>query len=174
MAATHELLSFRQWKGVSLRELVRRELAPYVTGSNTAIAGPELMLPPEVAQAVSMALHELTTNAAKHGGLSTESGRVAVCWTRANGRIRIEWSESGGPPVEPPKRPGYGMEVIRDLIPYELHGTVDLAFAPQGLRCTLDIPVASARGGERPEDRTGNARNAPPLPDVQRQLIHLS
>ena len=147
MAATHELLSCRQWKGVAVRELVRRELAPYVTRSNTELDGPELTLRPEAAQAVSMVLHELTTNAAKHGALSTDDGRVSVRWGHVmNGspeaRMRIEWQEAAGPAVRAPKRSGYGMEVIRNLIPYELGGTVDLAFAPGGVRCEIDVPVA--------------------------------
>jgi PAS domain S-box-containing protein len=151
MAATHELLSCRQWKGVSVRELVQRELAPYVTGSNTELDGPELTLCPEAAQAVSMVLHELTTNAAKHGALSTDDGRVSVRWGhRMNGnpdaRVRIEWQEAAGPAVRPPKRPGYGTEVIRDLIPYQLAGTVDLAFATGGVRCEINIPVTELLG----------------------------
>jgi two-component sensor histidine kinase len=147
MAATHELLSCRQWKGVSIRELVRRELAPYETPSNTELDGPELTLSPETAQAMSMVLHELTTNAAKHGALSTDDGRVSVRWGQVmsgnpEARIRIEWREAAGPTVQAPKRSGYGTEVIRDLVPYELGGTVDLAFAPGGVRCEIDIPVA--------------------------------
>jgi PAS domain S-box-containing protein len=146
MAATHELLSCRQWKGVSIRELVRRELAPYVTQSNTKLDGPELALCPEAAQAVSMVLHELTTNAAKHGALSTDDGRVSVRWGQVmdgnpDARICIEWQEAAGPAVRPPKRSGYGMEVIRGLIPYQLGGTVDLAFVPGGVRCEINIPV---------------------------------
>ena len=126
---------------------MRRELAPYVTRSNTELDGPELTLRPEAAQAVSMVLHELTTNAAKHGALSTDDGRVSVLWGqvtngKADDRIRIEWREAAGPAVRAPTRSGYGMEVIRDLIPYELGGTVDLAFLPGGVRCEIDIPVA--------------------------------
>jgi PAS domain S-box-containing protein len=158
MAATHELLSCRQWRGVSLRELVRRELAPYMTGSNTDLDGLEATLSPEAAQAVSMVLHELTTNAAKHGALSTDAGRVSVRWRRVSGEkpgawVRIEWREADGPAVRLPQRSGYGMEVIRDLLPYELDGDVDLEFAPGGVRCDLDIPVAGL-SGEPPSRRS--------------------
>ena len=146
MAATHELLSGRQWKGVSIRELARRVLAPYMTRRNTELDGPELILSPEGAQAVSMVLHELTTNAAKHGALSTNDGQVSVRWSQTmNGvavaRARIVWQEAAGPAVRPPERSGYGMEVIRGLIPYELGGAVDLTFAPDGVRCEIDIPL---------------------------------
>jgi PAS domain S-box-containing protein len=155
MAATHELLSSRQWKGVSLRELVQRVLAPYMARNNTDLDGPELTLSPEAAQAVSMVLHELTTNAAKHGAFSTDEGRVSVRWGRVlNGkpdaRVRIHWRETAGPAVQPPQSSGYGTEVIRDLIPYELGGTVDLVFAPGGVRCDLDIPATGLLGVQRP------------------------
>jgi two-component sensor histidine kinase len=131
---------------VSLTELVRREFAPYATRNNTEISGPEVTLSAKAGQAVSMVLHELTTNAAKHGALSVRDGRVSVHWQGelkrdAHARIALEWREAGGPAVQTPEACGYGMEVIRDLIPYELKGRVDLAFAADGLRCHLEIPA---------------------------------
>jgi PAS domain S-box-containing protein len=152
MAATHELLSSQHWKGVSVRELVERELSPYRTRNNTDIGGPEVVLSPEAAQAVSMVLHELTTNAAKHGALSTDHGRVSVRWERVPAGLRMAWQEAGGPRVRTPERCGYGTEVIRDLIPYELDGSVDLIFAPEGVRCDINIPAAELSGGQRPAD----------------------
>jgi two-component sensor histidine kinase len=91
-------------------------------------------------------LHELATNAAKYGALSTPQGRVSVRWHRlSNGsapaRIRLEWHELGGPSVTAPANPGYGTSVIRDLIPYEQGGTVDLKFNPDGVRCVIEIAV---------------------------------
>ena len=153
MAATHQLLSSHQWKGILLSDLVRRELAPYAANGNTEIAGPEIMLNAEAAQAVSMVLHELATNAAKHGALSTRDGRVCVRWHRvlngdADAPLRMEWQESGGPPVQAPDRSGYGMEVIRDLLPYELNGEVDLAFASEGVQCRFDIPLSELTSGD--------------------------
>ena len=152
MAATHQLLSSHQWKGILLSDLVRRELAPYADHGNTEIGGPDVILKAEPAQAVSMVLHELTTNAAKHGALSTHGGQVSVRWHcvmngNADARLCIEWQESGGPAVQAPGRSGYGMEVIRDLLPYELDGKVDLSFGSAGVRCCIDIPVSQlARG----------------------------
>jgi PAS domain S-box-containing protein len=143
MAATHELLSARWWQGVSLTELVRRELAPYAARNNTDLSGPELMLRAEAGQAMAMVLHELATNAAKYGSLSTKKGRVSIRWDRRlNGqpRLVLEWQEMGGPPVIAPADPSYGTSTIRDLIPYELGGTVDLVFAPEGLQCRLELP----------------------------------
>ena len=87
-----------------------------------------------------MVLHELATSAAKYGALSNHSGRVSVQWFwLPNGiqlhRLAIEWQEIGGPPVSAPSACGYGTSIIRELIPYELGGTVDLAFAPSGVQC---------------------------------------
>jgi PAS domain S-box-containing protein len=144
MAATHELLGARWWQGVSLTELVRRELAPYAADNNTELNGPEVVLRAETGQAMAMVLHELATNAAKYGALSTNKGRVSIRWDRRfNGhppRLVLEWREIGGPPVIAPGSPSYGTSTIRDLIPYEFGGTVDLVFAPEGVRCRLKLP----------------------------------
>jgi two-component sensor histidine kinase len=154
MAATHQLLSGQQWKGIPLADLARRELAPYATHDNTQIEGPDITLKAEAAQAVSMVFHELTTNAAKHGALSTPDGRVSVRWYRlqngdADSRLCVEWQEAGGPAVQDPGRCGYGMEVIRGLLPYELDGKVDLAFPAEGVRCRFDVPLSQLTGGDR-------------------------
>src|SRR5262245_26812499 len=122
MATTHELLSFGRWRGVSLTELVRQELAPYATRHNTKISGPEIVLHSEAGQAIAMVLHELATNAAKYGALSTKQGRVSIRWEQQlNGhplRLVLEWQEFGGPPVVAPVKAGFGTSTIRDLIPY--------------------------------------------------------
>ena len=145
MAATHELLSAHRWQGVSLSELVRRELAPYAARNNSEAGGPEVVLRAEAGQAMAMVLHELATNAAKHGALSTKNGRVSVQWgRRLNGhppRLVLDWREIGGPPVIAPNNPSYGTSTIRDLIPYEFGGTVDLVFAPEGVQCRLELPT---------------------------------
>jgi PAS domain S-box-containing protein len=146
MAATHELLSSGRWQGVSLAELVRRELAPYATRNNTEINGPDILLKSEAAQAMAMVLHELATNAAKYGALSTENGRVSIRWDQrpsghSSTHLVFEWQEIGGPPVEAPGKPSYGTTTIRELLPYELGGTVDLVLASDGVRCHLELPA---------------------------------
>jgi PAS domain S-box-containing protein len=146
MAATHELLSARRWSSVSLANVVSHELAPYANRNNTEINGPDVALRPEAGQAMAMVIHELATNAAKYGALSTRKGRVSIWWDRRlNGRphsdLVLEWQEIGGPPVIVPRNSGYGTSTIRDLIPYEFHGTVDLVFAPEGVRCRLKLPA---------------------------------
>ena len=143
MAAAHELLSTRQWRGMPMAELVRREFAAYAGRNNTRIDGPDVMLSAEAGQAMGMVLHELVTNAAKYGALSTQSGHVSVRWYRklnGSAQLVLVWQESGGPRVEAPRKSGYGTGVVRDLIPYEFGGTVDLSFPPEGVRCRLEIP----------------------------------
>ena len=159
MATAHELLSTRQWRGMPMAELVRREFAAYASSNNTKIDGPEVMLSAEAGQAMAMVIHELVTNAAKYGALSTQSGRVSVRWYRklnGSAQLVLVWQETGGPRVEAPKKSGYGTGVVRDLIPYEFGGTVDLSFAPEGVRCRLEIPFdrvssdsRNASGSER-------------------------
>jgi len=146
LANTHSLLSRSRWQGVSLGELVRSELAFCTKDVSAHIEGPELVLAAEATQPVAMVLHELATNAAKYGALSNGHGRVSARWRLssrglAGGTLVIEWKESGGPPVVAPTASGYGTSVIRDLIPYELGGTVQYEFGGDGIRCKLEFPA---------------------------------
>ena len=146
LTTAHELLSRRNWHGISLIDLVHRELAPYATASNTEIKGSDDILSANAGQVIGMVLHELATNAAKYGALSNKDGRVWVSWRKQqNGQgeyqLRIEWQERGGPLVDPQSRCGYGTRVIRGLIPHELGGTVELAHSREGLYCKLEIPA---------------------------------
>ena len=101
MASTHELLSHRRWLGIPLVELVERELAPYATGSNTEFSGPEVMLSAEAGQTIGMVLHELVTNAAKHGALSVSSGGRSLAFTPQMGARVAGWFSLGGRPADP-------------------------------------------------------------------------
>ena len=150
MADAHTLLSQNHWRGVSLADLVRRQLAPYATETNIVISGPDITLQAAPMQALAMVLQELVTNALKYGSLSTPHGKVSVNWDRGDdrdevARVVIAWRETGGPPTKAPSRSSYGTSLIRDLIPYELGGTVDLVFAPAGLHCDIEIPVSLVR-----------------------------
>jgi two-component sensor histidine kinase len=93
-----------------------------------------------------MVVHELITNAVKYGALSITGGRVLASWDRrldgsAATKLMFVWREVGGPPVTPEIRPSYGTGLIRDLIPHELGGTVDLVFAPEGVTCRIEVPI---------------------------------
>jgi PAS domain S-box-containing protein len=145
MAAAHSLLSQNRWYDVGLTDLVRRQLAPYTNDANTTICGPQVMLTSAETQAVAMVIHELVTNAAKHGALSSPSGKVSVSWERAGADaaaiLTITWRELGGPAIAAPVQSGYGSSLIRDLIPHELGGTVNLVFASDGACCKIEIPL---------------------------------
>jgi PAS domain S-box-containing protein len=145
MATAHTLLSQSRWYGVGLTDLVRRQLAPYTTDANTTISGPDVILTSAETQAVAMVIHELVTNAAKYGALSSPDGSVSVSWDRtgadAAAILTITWRELGGPPIAAPVQSGYGSSLIRDLIPHEIGGTVDLIFSPDGACCKIEIPL---------------------------------
>src|SRR5262249_31904095 len=162
MADVHALLSRNRWRDVDLAELVRHQLARSATDANMTIGGPNVALAPAATQALAMVLHELATNAAKYGALSTPHGRVEVSWNRGAGAqsLSIEWRELGGPAVaaSPPCR--YGVSIIRDLIPRELGGSVELAFASGGVCCKIDIPLD-------PRPRPANAQAG----SISRQLV---
>jgi PAS domain S-box-containing protein len=148
MAAAHSLLSQTRWRGVGLNDLVRDQLAPYASQANVKIAGPNIVLSATATQALAMVLHELATNAAKYGALST-SGAVSVTWQKpvAEGSVTtltVIWRELDGPSVSTPRQSGFGTSLIRDLIPHELGGRVELAFEADGVRCRIDIPLAGA------------------------------
>ena len=145
MAAAHTLLSKSGWQSVGLDALVRNQLAPYATDTNITISGIDVMLIAAEIQAVARVLHELVTNAAKYGALSIPGGHVSVCWNRKpNGdgeNLILVWQEHGGPAVKSEIQSNYGTNLIRNLIPHELAGMVDLVFALEGVRCRIDIPM---------------------------------
>jgi two-component sensor histidine kinase len=145
MAAAHALLSKGRWTDVGLTDLIRRQLAPYTTDANITINGPEIMLTSAQTQAIATVIHELVTNAAKHGALACPDGRVSVSWDRtgvdASAVLTVAWREFGGPPITAPARFGYGSSLIRNLIPHELGGTVDLTFPSDGACCKIEIPL---------------------------------
>lgn len=140
LAVTQELLTRAKIEKVGLAELVDRELAAQgARPENILVEGPELNLTAKAAQNLALALHELTTNATKHGALSVPQGTVAVRWQVRDGRVRFQWIESGGPAVSKPTRRGFGTELMEKAIPYQLRGKTVLDYPPEGLRCTFDF-----------------------------------
>jgi len=153
MAAAHSLLSVSGWQSVGLDALVHNQLAPYAAGANVTISGTDVALPSAKIQALARVLHELATNAAKHGALSIQSGQVSVSWDRKpNGdgeNLILVWQEHGGPPVNSDPQSSYGINLIRNLIPHELGGKVDLIFASEGVSCRIEIPIGRALSRSR-------------------------
>jgi two-component sensor histidine kinase len=106
--------------------------------------GPDLRLPARAAVSLSLALHELCTNAVKYGALSNETGRIQVTWDVIDGRgdrLCLVWQEQGGPPVHPPQARGFGSRMIERALAAELGGKVELHFLPEGLRCVIEAPL---------------------------------
>lgn len=161
MARSQDLLVARNWKGTPVAELVRAQLAPFADAGSQRIAvtGPDLDLEPEAVHSLTLALHELATNAAKYGALSVPEGRVAIAWevcgsAAQDRRFRMSWRESNGPPVTPPARRGFGHLVISDMVASSLRGKVALDYAREGLSWAIDAPgpgVARALPVDRPE-----------------------
>jgi two-component sensor histidine kinase len=131
---------------------VARALAPHggPDGRLQIEEGPELSLRPPAAAAIAMALHELATNAAKHGALSRPGGRVELGWSVSDDELVLRWREQGGPPVAPPRRRGFGRQVIERGLAYELDARVRLDFAPEGAACEIRAALAELRAdGDR-------------------------
>ncbi len=149
LASVHGLLTQSDWQSADLRTLIEQCLMPHLTASrsNTDIQGPTTALPPRAALALNLVLHEMATNAAKYGSLSVKTGRVTVSWGMEDatcGRcLHLRWVERGGPKVEPPTSQGFGAELIRRMITYDLDGTVEAAFDPEGLCCDIVFPLAA-------------------------------
>jgi two-component sensor histidine kinase len=143
-----DLLIANDWRGADLDELTRRELTPFgvLDRAQISVKGPAVDLNAEAARNISLALHELATNACKYGALAVPEGKVAVHWEIANGagerRFRMIWRESGGPMVTEPTRSGFGRRVIQLLTAQALSGEVTHEFLPGGVRWTLDTPAA--------------------------------
>ncbi|MEX2630289.1 MAG: HWE histidine kinase domain-containing protein [Tistlia sp.] len=160
MADAHSLLSASRWTGANLRTLLASELAPYASqdSEQVRIQGPTLVLAPKAAQSFSLALHELATNAAKHGSLTRRGGRVSAIWeldeTGSEPLVRFEWIEHGGAAPAPPTADGFGMTVLKRMVPKDLGADSELSFTADGLSYRIAIPLGqfvAAREAEAAE-----------------------
>lgn len=144
LSATHDLLTQSDWGTVPIQAVIEAELAPYAGAPEheVELSGPHVELAPNDALSLGLAVHELATNAAKFGALSERDGKVQVSWDMINDRLaRINWTESGGPPVQEHRKRGFGTDLIEKIVAHELKTPVDLRFDRGGVRCTLTIPV---------------------------------
>jgi len=144
LANVHRLFVQSRWQGAELHGLVKEELAAYSQGRESCVQidGPNVLLEPNAAQAIAVALHELATNAAKYGALSVPDGHVRVEWSHEqNGRLALRWTETGGPPVEPPRRRGFGSRVMENMVRGQLKGELRLDWRAQGLACEIVLPA---------------------------------
>ncbi|WP_090561424.1 PAS domain S-box protein [Belnapia rosea] len=149
LARAQTLLADQRWHGADLRIVLLGELAPFLVGQRADLSGPEVFLPAAMAQPMAMAVHELATNALKHGALSVPEGRIAVAWSLTGispGVLRLRWSEAGGPPViGTPRRRGFGSRVLEGTVRNQLGGGVTLHWERSGLICEVEVPLR--RGG---------------------------
>ena len=150
LSKAHDQLTMHHWESVDLRELLSGSLAPYAgtIPDRVVLRGEDVVLRPRAVLTLAMAVHELTTNAAKYGALSVPGGRVEVQWRPAtkNGlsQLYVEWVEHGGPTVIEPEQHGFGSKLIEGSVAAELGGEARLIFESQGLRCEITIPMKTA------------------------------
>jgi PAS domain S-box-containing protein len=151
LASAHTLLAQTRWDGAMLRDLIQAQLDPYRTAgrSNVTITGEDVSLEPDAALTLGLALHELATNAAKHGAFTCPAGRVEIA-SQIDGsgperRLVLTWSEQGGPAVAGDPQAGFGTTMIQRGLAYQLGGSAQLEFRPQGVHCRIELPLADGR-----------------------------
>jgi PAS domain S-box-containing protein len=152
LSRAHNVLTRENWEGASLRAIITEAIAPYGNARENRLhlQGPDVRLPPRMALALAMALQELATNAVKYGALSNDTGEVTIEWrldvAKAPPCLHLHWKESGGPPVQAPKRRGFGTRLIERSLALDLEGDVRIEFAPTGVICTVDAPLMADAG----------------------------
>lgn len=151
LSNTHNLLTEDYWQTAPLIEMFRNELAHYDDGAQRRITldGPPVELSADLAVPIGMAVHELTTNAAKHGALSVPGGQITVVWRvqelETERRLSIKWVERGGPPVAQPSRKGFGSTLLHRVLTHQCRAAIDIAYDREGLSCRMDIPLVEGR-----------------------------
>jgi two-component sensor histidine kinase len=153
LAKTHTLLTQRRWNAIAFRDILKSELEPYEQAERVTLIGPDFDLDAEIATTAGMVIHELTTNAAKYGALSSPDGRIEVSWTfetalkddspdgHPEAHVSLYWRETGGPAVRTPERKGFGSTLVERLIVRQFDGTALFEFAPAGLSFGATFPV---------------------------------
>ena len=136
LAQAHDLLTMRAWTGANLTDVVVRALDAFAP-AQVQLSGAPIDVSPRHALSLSLALHELATNAAKYGALSCPEGRVSVQWGIREGMLHLDWKESGGPPVAPPTKKGFGSRLLEELVTGDLDGDAKLVYDVSGVRCSI-------------------------------------
>jgi len=160
LARVHTILSLSSWQGAELSRLIDEELAPYSLGGQIILAGPEVQLLPATAQTLALALHELFTNSAKYGALSTRSGRLTIGWQVEDQLLTLSWEESGGPLVMTPTSRGFGTRSLLASVESQLGGQARFDWRAEGLLCRLEVPLTRKPAATTPTGKfedTGSA-----------------
>lgn len=142
LGKAHDLLTMTNWTGADLREVIDHAIEPFAA-ARFEVKGPDLHVTPKHALGFSMAIHELATNAVKHGALAVTIGRVKIAWSIENDQLTFNWREVGGPPVKTPTRRGFGTRLLERAIAHDLGGSTYLHYAPDGVRWSATVPVAA-------------------------------
>src|SRR5215210_7931806 len=171
LSRTHNLLVETTWRSALLRDILQSELGPYDDGAGTRVllTGPTVELPAELALPIGMAIHELTTNAAKYGAFSTPHGWLEVEWnvrgTDGSRRLELRWAEHDGPPVEAPSRKGFGSNLIQRLLTTQCRAEIKFAYDRPGLRFQMSVPLVRSARDEimtlRPGEASSPGRHSP-------------
>jgi PAS domain S-box-containing protein len=143
LSNAHMALTAENWRGATLRDLILSTLDLVVEQSQYSVSGPHLRVQPKSAVALSMAIHELCTNAFKYGALSLVGGRLAIDWAIDGHRFRLSWQERGGPPVSAPRHKGFGSLMIERALAAQIDGEARIEYAPNGLICRIEAPLAA-------------------------------
>lgn len=146
-----DLLTAANWAETPLRDVIDTALGPYRTGEGRFdVSGPPLVVKSRQALALSLAIHELATNALKYGALSVPGGHVSIAWTaeddRGTGRFAFVWQELGGPPPSEPASPGFGSRLVSRVLEDDFGGSVEISYGPAGLICRLTAPLGNLGG----------------------------
>jgi len=145
LAKAHDALTRESWEGAELHEIVEAATDPYGGRNRFAVAGPSVWLSPALSLSLALSLHELATNAAKYGALSTAAGAVAITWEvvdrSMDARLKLRWIERGGPPVRPPTRRGFGSRLIERSLAAENGGSATIEYPPEGVVCVMEAPI---------------------------------
>jgi two-component sensor histidine kinase len=150
LARGHDVLTRENWESASLAEVISQACAPYRGHPDESKCietnGPDLRIAPPMVLSLSMALHELFTNALKYGSLGVPTGQVLISWSSIassiGSRLILRWEEAGGPPVKTPARKGFGSRLIQDGLARELNGSASIVYEPTGVICTIDVPLS--------------------------------
>jgi two-component sensor histidine kinase len=153
LARVHTILSLSSWQGAEITKLVDEELAPYSMSDQIAFSGSNIQLQPATAQTLAMALHELVTNSAKYGALSTLSGRLTIKWEVQADVLEMLWEERDGPAVEKPVSRGFGTKSVIASIESQLGGQAQFDWRAEGLVCRLSVPLMQDRATPQPNNR---------------------
>lgn len=145
LASAHEVLTRRRWEAVELTDLLSNLLRGIgIEKHRLSLGGPPVVVQPKAAITMTLAVHELATNAIKYGALSNESGSVTLRWGEVDGTLHLRWQEAGGPPVLPPTKRGFGTTMVERALAREFGGNVELQFLAQGVICIIDLPLKSS------------------------------